>query len=62
MSRGGLEDGESAALKLRLSEQYLEVVSDIFAKANVLMIPDDNSGQPNLTSPSNVAQVIATYK
>ena len=41
LEAGGLSDiGESQALKLRLSEQYLEVVSEIFEKTNVLMIPD----------------------
>ena len=59
---GGIKDGESAALKLRLSEQYLEVVSEIFQKTNVLMIPEETGGQPSLASPSNVAQMIATYK
>lgn len=62
LTLGGIEEGESAALKLRLSEQYLEVVSEIFSKTNVLMIPEQEGGQPSLASPSNVAQVIATYK
>ena len=50
------------ALKLRLSEQYLETVADIYEKSNVLMTPEDGSGSNDLTSPKNVAQILSVYK
>ena len=50
------------ALQLRLSEQYLETVADIYAKSNVLMTPTDETNNNNLTSPKNVAQILSMYK
>ena len=38
------EGSGGQALKLRLSEQYMETLNDIYKKANVLMIPKGDSG------------------
>jgi len=50
------EQGGGQALKLRLSEQYIEAFNNILSKSNVLMVPEGAS--QGVTSPSNVASVI----
>jgi len=55
--------GGSQALKLRLSEQYLDALSSILGKSNVLMVPEGSSGGVNdLASPKNIASMIQVYK
>ena len=53
--------GGGNALRLRLSEQYIEAVDEILKESNVLMVPDDDSGSGDITSPRNIAQILATY-
>ena len=54
---------ESMALNLRLTEQYMEALEHILNKSSTLMIPQSDGGQnEGLTSPKNIAQIMATYK
>lgn len=46
---------DSSALKLRLSEQYVEALSEILRKSNVVMIPKGDSSSDNVFSAQNVA-------
>ena len=55
-------EGGGKALRLRLSEQYIEAVDDILRESSVLMVPDDDSGSGDITSPKNIAQILATYQ
>lgn len=58
---GGAKD--SAALNLRLTEQYLEAFNEIMGKSSVLMLPKSDQGDSGgITSPQNVASVIQMYK
>ena len=55
---------EIGSLKLRLSEQYLDAMSSILRKSNVLMIPPQNGegGSKNVFSADQIAQAVSTYK
>lgn len=55
-------EGGSKALRLRLSEQYIEAVDEILKESSVLMVPDDDTGAGDITSPRNIAQILATYQ
>ena len=57
---GGAKD--SAALNLRLTEQYLEAFNEIMGKSSVLMLPNSSQDSGGMTSPQNVASVIQMYK
>ena len=56
---------EIGSLKLRLSEQYLDAMSAILRKSNVLMIPpqnDEGKGSNNAFSVDQISQAVSTYK
>jgi hypothetical protein len=55
-------DGGNNALRMRLSEQYMDALQDILVRANVVMVPDDHGSSDNLTSAKNIAQVMTMYK
>ena len=54
------KDHGGDALKMRISEQYIDIVQDILAKSNVLMVPE-GADSDGLGSPRNIAQIMATY-
>lgn len=40
----------------------MEALETILHKSNTLMIPQSSGAGDNLTSPQNIAQIMATYK
>jgi regulator of protease activity HflC (stomatin/prohibitin superfamily) len=55
------KDGqESDALKLRLSEQYIEALSEILNESNVIMVPKGGD-QSSMASPKVLAQAMTVY-
>ena len=50
------------ALKLRLTEQYLDALGSILGKSNVLMVPENPSKNDNLASPQTIASMVQVYK
>ena len=56
------QHGSGKALKLRLSEQYLDALKSILSKSNVLMVPEGKGGSDNLASPKTIASTIQLYK
>ena len=56
-----LNDGKGGqALKLRLSEQYMETLSEVYRKTSVLMVPSGEEG--NTGSTQEVAKILTMYK
>jgi len=55
------EGAGGQALKLRLSEQYLETMQQILDKSTVLMTPPETDSG-NLGSTANMAKVMTMYK
>lgn len=50
-------------MKLRLSEQYIDALSEILNKSTVVMVPEEKHGSSsNPMSAQNVAQIITMYK
>lgn len=52
--------GENA-LKLRLSEQYIEALQEVLTHSQVVMVPKSGE-QGSVASPKSIAQILSVYK
>jgi len=61
-----LEDGSISkqALNLRLSEQYIKAIGEVYAKSNIVTLPEPVEGQESSSniSASTIATAFALYK
>ena len=49
-------------MKLRLSEQYMETLSEVYRKTSVMMVPSSDGKGDELGSTQQVAKILTMYK